>query len=187
MIIQVIVMQGCKEYLEFLLTRRSIRRFRDEPVDDSLLTRILDVARFAPSAKNSQPWEFIIIKDRETIERLSKIHRWSIPLSRSPVGIVVVCNPEESPTSYLVDCANATLYLILAAHAFGLGTVWIQALRNVDEINEVLGIPKGKVPVAIIAMGWPDESPRPRERKPLKEIVYLDRYGKPWKGEKEKE
>ncbi|MCD6244347.1 MAG: nitroreductase family protein [Candidatus Korarchaeota archaeon] len=173
-------MSGRCNFLQFLVSRRSIRKFKDKPVPDDLILRILDAARFAPSAKNSQPWEFIIVKDRILKEKIGKIHKWASPLLGAPLAIVVACNREASPTSYLVDCANATMYIMLAAHALGLGTVWIQSLRNVEEIQELLKLPEKLIPVAILAVGWPDESPSPKRRKELKEIVHLDKYGRYW-------
>ncbi len=166
------------EFLRFLLTRRSIRKFKKKPVDLNLVLKILDVARYAPSAKNFQPWEFIIVTNREIKDRLAQIHRWASPIRKAPLAIVVICDKNVSPISYQVECANAAMYIMLAAHALGLGTVWIQALRNVSEIQELLKIPKEKIPVAILAMGWPDEKPEPRPRKPLKEIVYENLYGR---------
>ncbi|PNV78285.1 MAG: nitroreductase, partial [Thermoproteota archaeon] len=116
------------------------------------------------------------VRDEEVRRKLASIHRYAYPLQRAPVAIAVLCNPELSPDSYLVDCANATIYLMLAAHALGLGTVWIQSLRNVKEINEILGS-EGRIPVALIALGWPAEKPEARPRRELKEIVYINRYG----------
>jgi len=93
--------------------------------------------------------------------------------------VVVACVNEESPTSYMLDCANATIYFMLAAHALGLGTVWIQTLRNTREIQGILGLPSNVTPVSILAVGYPAENPAPRPRKPLEEIVYLNKYGEP--------
>jgi len=165
------------DFLKFLLTRRSIRKFKKKPVDLNLVLKILDVGRYAPSAKNSQPWEFIVVTDEAVRERLSRIHMWASPIRKAPITIVVVCDKNASPTSYHVDCANATMYIMLAAHALGLGTVWIQTLRNIDEIKEILKIPEGKIPIAILALGWPDEKPEPKPRKRLEEIVYMNTYG----------
>jgi len=165
------------DFLKFLLTRRSIRKFKKKPVDLNLILKILDVARYAPSAKNSQPWEFIVVTNEAVRERLSRIHMWASPIRKAPIAIVVVCDKNASPTSYHVDCANATMYIMLAAHALGLGTVWIQTLRNVNEIKEILKIPEGKIPIAILALGWPDEKPEPKPRKRLEEIVYMNTYG----------
>ncbi len=163
--------------IDFLLTRRSIRKFEKKDIPDSVVKKILDIARYAPSARNRQPWIFIVVKDPEAREKLSNIHKWAYPLREAPVAIVVACNNVESRVSYQVDCANATMYIMLAAHALGLGTVWIQALRNPREIREITGLPEQYTPVAIIALGYPAEKPEPKPRKPLDEIAFRERYG----------
>ena len=163
--------------LEFLRSRRSIRKFKPEPPPRELLLKVIDAARFAPSAKNSQPWRFIIVEDPEVKSRLARIHPFAKPLESAPVAIVVACCIDESPLSYMLDCSAATVYLLLAAHAVGLGTVWIQTLRNIEEIRKILEMPQNTVPVALIAVGYPDEKPSPPQRKPLSELVFVNKYG----------
>ncbi|MEM3913182.1 MAG: nitroreductase family protein [Desulfurococcaceae archaeon] len=163
--------------LEFLRSRRSVRKFKQTQPPREIILKALDVARYAPSAKNSQPWRFILVDDPDLKSKLANIHVWARPLHSAPLAIVVVCQIDESPTSYMLDCANATLYLLLALHALGLGAVWIQALRNIEEIKQILSIPNNAIPVAIIAVGYPDEVPQPRPRRSLNEIVYVNRYG----------
>ena len=164
-------------YLDFLKSRRSIRKFKPEQPPQEVILKAIDAARYAPSARNSQPWRFIIVTDPDLKNKLAGIHVWARPLREAPVAITVVCHVEESPVSYMLDCANATVYLLLALHALGLGAVWIQALRNIEEIRKILEIPNNAIPVAVIAVGYPAEAPQPRERKPLRELVYLNRYG----------
>jgi len=166
-----------RECKDLLLSRRSIRRYRDESVPREVILEVLDIARHAPSARNSQPWEYIIIDDEDLLQKLSKIHAGALPLSRAKAAVVILCNPERSPTSYLMDCANTTIYLMLAAHSLGLGTVWVQSLRNQDVIRELLGVPDHLVPSAIIAMGWPAEDPPARPRKRLEDLVHVNKYG----------
>ncbi|MCS7099704.1 MAG: nitroreductase family protein, partial [Sulfolobales archaeon] len=120
---------------------------------------------------------FVVVKDGAMREKLSSIHPGSAPLLRAPVGIVVACDKNSSPISYQVDCANAAMYIMLAAHALGLGTVWLQTLRNVEDIQKVLELPENYVPIAILAIGYPAEKPQPKPRKPLEEMVYLNKYG----------
>ncbi|ABN69218.1 nitroreductase [Staphylothermus marinus F1] len=160
-----------EELINFLKTRRSIRKFKSEKIPDEILLKILDTARYSPSAHNSQPWKFVIIDDRQILDRLSKIHGGAKPLRFAPQAIVVLVNRKDDPDSYFLDGANATIYIQLAAHAFGIGSVWIQTMRNIDEIQEILNAPKDYVPVAILAIGYPDEKPVLRPRKPLEEIV----------------
>jgi len=163
--------------LEFLKSRRSIRKFKPQSPPRDLVLKAIDVARFAPSARNSQPWRFIIVEDTEIKSKLASIHIYASPLKNAPLAVVVVCHVDESPTSYMLDCANATIYFLLAVHALGLGAVWIQTLRNIEEIRSILGIPENVIPVAIIALGYPDESPSPKPRKPLEELVFMNKYG----------
>ncbi|NPA98797.1 MAG: nitroreductase family protein [Crenarchaeota archaeon] len=164
------------ELIEFLRSRRSIRRFKKEKVPMDLIKKILDVARYAPSAHNSQPWRFIVIDDRELLDKLSKMHGGGRPLRNAPQAIVVACDERASPDSYLLDCANATIYVQLAAHALGLGTVWIQTMRNIDDIRKLLDMPDHIVPASILAIGYPDEKPEPRPRIPLDEILCVNKY-----------
>lgn len=173
------MLMDSESFIEFLLSRRSIRKFKKDFPSLDLVKRILDVARYAPSAGNRQPWIFIIVTDPEVKSRLAKIHRWAYPLEEAPIGVVIACNKDTSPDSYLVDCANAAMYVMLAAHAFGLGTVWIQSLRNIEDIQNILNLPNSYIPVSIIAMGYPAETPYPRARKELKEITYINLYGNP--------
>jgi nitroreductase len=165
------------DYLEFLKSRRSIRRFKRDPPPVEMILKAIDVARYAPSARNSQPWRFIVVNDPLLKDRLAEIHPWARPLKEAPVSVVVACHVDESPTSYMLDCANATIYLLLALHALGLGAVWIQALRNVEELRVLLNIPNNAIPVAVIAIGYPDEKPEPRPRRPMSEVVFLNKYG----------
>jgi len=111
--------------LKILKTRRSIRKFRSKEMPLNLIIKAIDIARYAPSAKNSQPWRFIIISDRSILSRLAEIHSGAKPLSDSRIGIVVLSKPSESPTSYMVDASLSAMYIWLSLHCQGLGAVWI--------------------------------------------------------------
>lgn len=172
-------MSETETLIKFLLTRRSIRKFKKDPVPLDVVKRILDIARYAPSAGNRQPWIFIVVSDPGVKSRLAKVQPWAYPLEEAPMGIVVACNKDVSPDSYHVDCANATMYIMLAAHAYGLGTVWLQTLRNVEDIQKILNLPANYIPVSMLAVGYPAESPSPKPRKDLKEVAYLNSFGNP--------
>jgi len=172
------LMNSYSNCIDFLLSRRSIRKFQDREVSMEIIEKILDIARYAPSAKNRQPWIFIIVRDREIIDKLSNIHVSALPLRNAPSAIVVACNKLESPVSYQVDCANAAMYIMLAAHALGLGTVWIQTLRNIEQIQEILKLPQHIIPIAILAIGWPAEKPIAKPRKPLTDLICINTYCK---------
>jgi len=167
-----------------LLTRRSIRVFEEKEVPIDIVLKAIDIARYAPSAKNIQPWAFIIVKDRGILNKLAELHPGAAPLRRAPIAVVVLADSQASPVSYLVDGANAAMYLWLALHCLGLGAVWIQTLRNIDEIRKLLNIPENWVPVAIMAIGYPAERPSPKPRKDLSEIVFVDVFGNRYSGAK---
>ncbi len=162
---------------QFLLSRRSVRRFKPDPVPLDLVLRALDLARHAPSAHNRQPWEFVVVRDRGRIEELSRIHEWSSPVARAPLAIVVLADTRQAPDSYMQDGAIVATYLWLALHCVGLATVWIYTLNKAEEIRRIIGAPDHLLPVAIFPVGFPTVEPKPRPRKKLKELVSLDAYG----------
>ncbi len=166
-----------EEYIDFLLSRRSIRKFKPDPVPRELLLKIVDIARWAPSAKNLQPWEFILVTDREKLRKLGEISPATRPLLNATAAIGIVADPKLAPVTYHVDGANATMYAWLAAHALGLGAVWINSLRY-EEMKRILGVPDVKVLVAVLALGYPDEEPKPKPRKSLEELVHYEEYGR---------
>jgi len=165
-----------EELLEFIRSRRSIRRYKPDKVPIDLVKTIIDITRYAPSAGNRQPWVFIVVEG-EVKDKLAELHKWAWPLKEAPLGILVACDEKTSPVTYHVDCANAAMYIMLAAHALGLGTVWLNTLRVVDEARKIVGLPENYVPIALLALGYPDEKPEPKPRKPLDEILFLNKYG----------
>jgi len=165
--------QYCRE---FLLSRRSIRRFKDTPVPYELIEKALEIVRFAPSAHNRQPWIFLVVRDKEKLQKLAEIHRWSKPILGSQVAIIVFSDSNISPRSHVVDGSIAATYLWLALHCVGLSTVWINTLDQVEEIRKIVNAPENLMPIAIFPVGFPAESPPPRPRKELGDIVKFDGF-----------
>jgi len=165
------------DVFEAIRKRRSIRKYLDKDVPDELIKKILDAARWAPSAKNSQPWEFIIVKDKEKIRKFAEIKKqeW---IKTAPVLIFVVANPRVHKIYYAIDCARATQNACLAAFALGLGTCIINCYE-LSEVKKMLNIPDDLILVEAFSLGWPAESPT-KSRKPLEDIVYEEEYGKKW-------
>ena len=120
------------EGLEAILTRRSVRRFQPKPVEDDKLKSILFAGMCAPSAHNSQPWEFIVAKDKEKISALSVFIKDWASLKTAPMAIITLGNLEgykaSLPAFFVQDCAAATQNMLLAAHVLGLGGVWLGLL-----------------------------------------------------------
>jgi len=161
------------EFAEVVRRRRSIRRYRDDPVPRESILRVLEAARLAPSAGHRQPWHFIVVRDRELIVRLAGTQGWA---AGAPVVIVAVADPEASPRWCFNDLAVAFEHLVLAATDLGLGTCWMGLMYRDAEVKGLLGIPDELKVVAMTPIGVPDEAPTPKRRKSLEEIVSWGRY-----------
>jgi nitroreductase len=162
------------DLLEAIRTRRSIRKYKKEPVPEEMLEQVLEAGRWAPSADNSQPWNFVVLRDEKFRKKVSEVTKYGKFLADAPIGIVVVIDPEVS-THPVEDGALATQNMMLAAHALGLGTCWIGSYGSAheDRVKQILKIPEKKRLLSILALGFPAEVKK-SERKELAEIVSTD-------------
>ena len=157
------------EALETILTRHSIRRYTPAPVPDSLVTEILQAAMSAPSAGNQQPWQFVVIADRLLREEIPTFHPYAQMVREAPVAILV-CGDlrlESYPGHWVQDCSAATQNILLAAHAKGLGAVWVGVYpkeERVARFQELLGLPAQVIPLALVPLGFPAEHLPPANR-----------------------
>ena len=174
------------DVFEAIKNRRSVRAFSNQPVSDKEVEKLIDAARWAPSAGNIQPWQFIIVRDPEIKHGLCKAALDQTFIEEAPVVVVVCADPQRSAKGYgsrginlycLQDAAAATQNMLLTAQAMGLATCWVGAFRE-EEARKVLKIPEGVRPVAIIPIGYAAEKPRVRPRRSLNEIVYRETYGR---------
>ncbi len=154
-----------------LLTRRSIRRFKDSEVPAEVLRQVLDISRFAPTSRNSQPYYFKVIKDQEILQFLSQTRGTSsAPIAQAPMAIAVCSDPELSKR-HIQDACIAAYHLLLAAWFFGLGTCWIAAMDRQD-VKTRLDIPQNHYIATITPMGYPDRPlPEAPPRKELAEFI----------------
>ncbi len=148
--------------LEALLTRRSIRKYTTAPVSDDQVQTILKAAMHAPSTKNLQPWHFIVIRNRSILDNMS-FHPSAEIIKGASLAILVCGEVGEGrhPWHWLEDCANATENMLLAAHAIGLGAVWLGVAPNqerMDGMKKILPLPVGFQPFALIPVGVPAET-----------------------------
>jgi len=169
---------------EAITGRRSIRAFKRENVSEEIVEKLIDAARWAPSAGNIQPWEFVIVREAKIKERLAEAAWNQKFIEEVPVVIVVCANEVLSAQRYsdrgkelfcLQDTAAAVQNILLLAYSFGLGTCWVGAF-NEEEVRETLKVPDGTRPVAIVPVGYPAEVPQPRRRKPVSEIVHHETF-----------
>ncbi|MGC9106515.1 MAG: nitroreductase family protein [Thermoprotei archaeon] len=166
--------------IDLLIKRRSIRSFLDKPVDLNLVKELIRVANHAPSSMNREPWKFILITDPKVREELSKLHDGAKHLAKAPLGVAVVAEPDVSPNTWMVDAVNATMYFVLAAYSVGLAVAWVAAYEN-ERAKEVLKIPKEKVLITLLSVGYPDPSyeVKPKAVKAPEEVAFLNYYGNP--------
>ncbi|MFH1569677.1 MAG: nitroreductase family protein [Gemmatimonadota bacterium] len=156
-------------------TRRSVRAYQDRPIPMELLERILESARWAPSARNLQPWKLVVVKDPERRRRLALAAREQMFIAEAPVVVVAVAlDPERIFTcgvpGYPIDVSIAMDHLSLAATGEGLGTCWVAAFDQ-DRVAKVVDLPPGQKVVVLMPMGYPADEPGERTRKPLAELV----------------
>ena len=163
-----------------IFARRSVRKFTEEPVSDAHLEKLLRAAMNAPSACNEQPWEFIILKNRDTFKQIRAFQRFSAPLDTAALAIVVCGDTARQRFDgfWMQDCSAATQNILLEAEYLGLGAVWmgLHPIKHwTDKMQALLGLPETIMPLGMIAVGHPAEHPAPADRY-LPERVHLDKW-----------
>jgi nitroreductase len=174
-------------FIDLLRLRRSIRQYRNQPVEKEKIDLLIEAALRAPSSRGFNPWEFVVVDDPETLAALSrsKPHGASF-LANAPLAIAVCGEPATSDV-WVEDVSIAAIILHLAAADLGLGSCWIQLRkRNYDQQTtagqhaaHLLGLPNGLEVSAILAMGYPDQKPPPHPESALqREKVSFNRHGR---------
>mgnify|MGYP000082393865 CR=1 FL=1 len=172
------------ELLEAIKSRRSIRRFTGEEIPDEDLKTILNAAIRAPSAGNLQPWEFIVVKNKETKKKLARAALGQTWMIKAHVIVVVCANIPRTARYYgergkilycIQDTAAAIQNMLLTVHALGYGACWVGAFSE-REVKEILEIPEHVRPVALVPIGKPKENPPPRPRIPLEKVLHFEKY-----------
>lgn len=166
--------------MENIMTRTSIRDYRDKPVEDEKIETMLKAAMAAPTAGNKQPWRFIVIKDKATLKAISDNFRSMKMAEKAPLAIVVCGDLSatfegEGVDYWVQDTSAATENLLLAAHSLGLGAVWCgiyPLTERVDILKRMLDIPEGILPLNVIPIGYPAEDPAPKDKWDASEIHY---------------
>jgi nitroreductase len=152
------------ELYEGLLSRRSLRKYTGEKIEDEKIVEIVKAGMFAPSANNRRPWHFIIVDDRDILNSIMKVHPYSSMLAEASHAIVV-CGDEKlenGPGYYLLDCSAATQNILLAVHALGFGAVWLGVEPRSERkklVSEIFNLPGHIHPVSIISIGVPVKLP----------------------------
>jgi nitroreductase len=166
--------------LETILTRRSIRKYSAEIIPQETIKELLDAGMHAPTARNIQPWHFVIIDNRALLDKLADVHPYAKMLREATLAILV-CGDKtlQEMDGYIIqDCSAATQNILLAAHALGLGAVWLGMYpreKRMKDVGKVLNIPDHILPVSLISIGHPAET-RPAPERYKAERVHLNGF-----------
>jgi nitroreductase len=169
--------------MALLKSRRSVRLYRPDPVPNEMIEQLLEAGRCAPSASNRQPWAFIVVRDRETIEHAAQhavyfFNRWA-HVAKAPL-LLVLCGHRKSRIYRRFlheDIGLAGGQMMLQATALGLGTCWIGGL-NADALEKLLRVPPEWEIVGMLTVGFPAETPAPTARRPMADLVHYDQFGR---------
>lgn len=178
--------------LNEIRTRRSIRKYKNQQIDDEVIGQLLESARLAPSGSNTQPWHFIVIRSEETRKKLAEVSHNQEWMTTAPVYIACVADVRSRITGnepidldencslmelkqIIRDTAIAAEHIVLEAESLGLGTCWIAWFDQAD-IRPVLNIPSDKFVLCILTIGHPDEQPAARPRKKPEEIIHYETW-----------
>lgn len=168
------------EFFEVIQRRRSIRKFRSEPIPADLLEQIYEAIRQAPSAGNLQAYEVFVVEGADRLGELGRAAFGQMFIQQAALALVFCSNPDQAASRYgsrgrhlyaLQDATIACSFAHLAAAALGLGSVWIGAFDD-EAVWRVIGSPRGLKPVAILPLGYAAENPPPIPRRPWKEFIH---------------
>ncbi|MBN2015815.1 nitroreductase family protein [Candidatus Dojkabacteria bacterium] len=166
-------MKDQKDILNIIKARRSIRKYKNKQVSQDLINRVLEAARWAPSAVNRQSWHFIVVND-PCIKKDLANKPFSGPVQNAP-AVTVVCVDESKDRWAVINGSLASQNIMLEAYSLGLGTCFVGAFDE-SRVKSVLNIPKEIKVLGLIALGYPDEEPKVPPRKDLENISSLNKY-----------
>ncbi|HRS53754.1 MAG TPA: nitroreductase family protein [Bacteroidales bacterium] len=157
------------EAIETILTRRSIRKFKEVIISDDLLEKIIDCGIAAPSARNKQPWHLIVVRKKETLKAIMEVHPYAKMLENASLAIIICGDTIAEPELHYIplNCAAVTQNILLAVHALGLAGVWLGVYARKDReegVRKIFKLPEHIIPVSIVAIGLADETPDPIRR-----------------------
>ena len=168
------------EAMDAILSRRSIRKYTADPIPETVINELLEAAMSAPSSNNQQPWHFVIIKDRQLLDEIPKYNPYAQMLRHAPLAIAVCADLDLEILGgfWVQDCSACSQNILLAAHATGLGAVWVAVYPLADRIRAVrdaLSIPDDVIPFALVSMGYPGEKLKGEDRYDATRVHY-DRW-----------
>ena len=165
------------DLIELMKARRSIREFADKSISKEALENIVDAARFAPTARNVQPWEFVVVVNKETLKKIAAITEHGKFIVNCASCILVFA---QDTKYFLEDCSAATQNAMLAACSLGIGSCWVAGDKKAysQEFNSLLGVPDNLKLVSLIGLGYPltDKVFRVAEKRSLKDVLHWEKF-----------
>lgn len=159
---------------QIIMSRRSIRKYQNKPIDRESLLQVLEAGRFAPSARNNQNWHFTCVENAALREELAEACCGQQMIAEAPAALIVWADEDRKmackQSAASVDCSIALSFMMLKAAELGLGTCWLGSFYE-DQVRRVLTLPDTAVVVAVTPLGWPDEAPPARPRLPIEEVI----------------
>jgi nitroreductase len=162
------------EIIDALQSRRSIRSFTDQSVSRATIEEIVGFGRLAATAMNEQPWEFVVVTERERLQKLPKILGHAEFIASAAACIIVLC---RNTKHYLEDGCAASEQILLATHAYGLGACWVAAEKEsyADQVREFVDAPVGYKAICLIPVGYPAEHPS-IEKRTVTEVLHWEKF-----------
>jgi nitroreductase len=160
--------------LTCIRTRREIREFSEQSISDEVLNKILEAGRLAPSSKNSQPWHFVVVRNKETLKKIAALTPTGAHIAKAPLAIAVLMDGAKLPE---IDGARAVQNMALAAWNIGIGSCWITNFYD-DAVKDILVAPQRMKLVTVMPFGYPitTKTRRKKVRKNLSDVVHYEKF-----------
>ncbi len=166
------------DVFETVRTVLAVRAFQAKPVPPETVRRIVQAAHLTASSKNGQPWHFIVVQKKETLQKLGALARTGPYSAEAPLAIAVVI---EDSVYAVSDASRAIQSMVLTAWSEGIGSNWV-GFKGLDEVKSLLGVPAGMDILAILPFGYPAKAvgKGKKQRKPFSQVVNLEKFGNPF-------
>jgi len=163
------------DFFEVIKQRKSVREYSDKKVEKELIERVVDAARVAATARNEQPWEFIVTYDKNILKKICNMCPNGPFIKDAPCLIAVF---SKDTKYYLEDCSSATQNMLLAIEALGLGGCWVAGDKKdyTDAIGKIFNAPEGYKLVSMISVGYPKKPQDPKGKRSIKELLHWEKW-----------
>jgi len=169
--------------IDTILSRRSVRKYTNEAVSKAHINTVLNAGRWAPSGLNNQPWRYIVVQNRETIQRIAGCTRYGDVVRGAPLLIAVFLDQDAVYDRVKdIQAVGASIQnMLLACSSLGLGAVWLgEILNRKEKVNLILDAPESFELMAVLAVGHPTDEERTSTRRGIREITFNEKFGIDW-------